>query len=215
MAWRRPGDKPLSEPMMVSLLRHICVTQPQWVNTLRPGQDGPHVADDNFKCIFLKEKVQIYWILLLAGSTSQITKTLGLYSLRRRRLTGMGIPMINLRRSDHHFRFIMGIPIFSMNRDYGIDVDYISIRREVSDRYVIWLICLYYLDSSVNDVNPMNGDPSDLRTCICLKQGSWGQHGAHLGPTGPRWAPSWPHELCYLGQYSLHNGLVACSAPSL
>ena len=24
-------------------------------------------------------------------------------------------------------------------------------------------------------------------------------HGAHLGPTGPRWAPCWPHELCYLG----------------
>ena len=37
MAWRRPGDKPLSEPMMVSLLTHICVTRPQWVklNTLR------------------------------------------------------------------------------------------------------------------------------------------------------------------------------------
>ena len=33
MAWRRPGDKPSSEPMMVSLLTHICVTQPQWVNT--------------------------------------------------------------------------------------------------------------------------------------------------------------------------------------
>ena len=31
-AWRRPGDKPLSEPMMVSLLTHICVTRPQWVN---------------------------------------------------------------------------------------------------------------------------------------------------------------------------------------
>ena len=31
MAWRRSGDKPLSEPMMVSLLTHICVTQPQWV----------------------------------------------------------------------------------------------------------------------------------------------------------------------------------------
>ena len=26
-----PGDKPLSEPMMVSLLMHICVTRPQWV----------------------------------------------------------------------------------------------------------------------------------------------------------------------------------------
>ena len=34
MAWRRPGDKPLSEPMMVSLPTHICVTQPQWVKTL-------------------------------------------------------------------------------------------------------------------------------------------------------------------------------------
>ena len=32
MAWRRPGDKPLFEPMMVSLLTHICVTRPQWVN---------------------------------------------------------------------------------------------------------------------------------------------------------------------------------------
>ena len=31
MAWRRPGDKPLSEPMMVSLLTHICVTRPQRV----------------------------------------------------------------------------------------------------------------------------------------------------------------------------------------
>ena len=32
MAWRRPGDKPLSEPMMVRLPTHICVTRPQWVN---------------------------------------------------------------------------------------------------------------------------------------------------------------------------------------
>ena len=31
MAWRRPGDKPLSEPIMVSLLTRICVTRPQWV----------------------------------------------------------------------------------------------------------------------------------------------------------------------------------------
>ena len=31
MAWCRPGDKPLSEPKMVSLLTYICVTQPQCV----------------------------------------------------------------------------------------------------------------------------------------------------------------------------------------
>ena len=30
MAWHRPGDKPLSEPMLASLLMHICVPRPQW-----------------------------------------------------------------------------------------------------------------------------------------------------------------------------------------
>ena len=33
MAWRRPGDKPLPEPMVVSWPTYICVTRPQWVNT--------------------------------------------------------------------------------------------------------------------------------------------------------------------------------------
>ena len=31
MAWRRSGDKPLSEPVVVSLLTHLCVTRPRWV----------------------------------------------------------------------------------------------------------------------------------------------------------------------------------------
>ena len=34
MAWRRPGDKPLSEPMMVRLSTHICISWPQWVKHL-------------------------------------------------------------------------------------------------------------------------------------------------------------------------------------
>ena len=33
MAWHRLGHKPLSEPIMVRLLSHICITRPQWVNT--------------------------------------------------------------------------------------------------------------------------------------------------------------------------------------
>ena len=50
---------------------------------------------------------------------------LGLYSLRRRRLTGtsIGIPMVNLRRSDDRLRFIMGIPILIRRRllsEYGL-----------------------------------------------------------------------------------------------
>ena len=30
MAWHRPDDKPLSEPMMIKLPTHICVIRPQW-----------------------------------------------------------------------------------------------------------------------------------------------------------------------------------------
>ena len=33
MAWCRPGDKPLSETMMVSLMTHIYVTRPLWVKS--------------------------------------------------------------------------------------------------------------------------------------------------------------------------------------
>ena len=31
MAWRRPGDNQISEPIVVSLQTHICVTWPQRV----------------------------------------------------------------------------------------------------------------------------------------------------------------------------------------
>ena len=33
MAWRRSGDKLLSELMLATLLAHICGTRPQWVNS--------------------------------------------------------------------------------------------------------------------------------------------------------------------------------------
>ena len=45
MAWRRPGDKRLSEPMMARLPTHICVTQPQWVDA-----GIGHVRDTPCKC---------------------------------------------------------------------------------------------------------------------------------------------------------------------
>ena len=37
MAWRRSGDKPLSEPMMVRLPTHICVTRLQCINDANMG----------------------------------------------------------------------------------------------------------------------------------------------------------------------------------
>ena len=60
MGWHRPGDKPFSEPMMISSLTHICVIRPQWVNTLRRAHSG-HLAGDLFKCIFWNAILRI-WI---------------------------------------------------------------------------------------------------------------------------------------------------------
>ena len=51
MAWRRPGDKPLSEPMMVSLPMHICVTRPQWVYKTASGHCPTKTDEDT--CIHL------------------------------------------------------------------------------------------------------------------------------------------------------------------
>ena len=41
MAWRRSGDNPLSEPMMVKLLTHMCVTWPQYVKAPPEAYLGP------------------------------------------------------------------------------------------------------------------------------------------------------------------------------
>ena len=59
MTWRRPGDKSISKPMMVSLLTHRCVTRSEWVKTYHitrkywgssSKKDGLHFADDILKC---------------------------------------------------------------------------------------------------------------------------------------------------------------------
>ena len=59
MAWRRPGDKPLSELMMVSLVTHMCVTRPQWVNSLVPR-----------RCPWL-------WFYMMTSSNGNIVRVTG------------------------------------------------------------------------------------------------------------------------------------------
>ena len=53
MAWCCPGDKPLSEPMLVYLLTHICITRPQWVSLLPPWRYG-----NNFTNVFFNLMLQ-------------------------------------------------------------------------------------------------------------------------------------------------------------
>ena len=53
MAWHRPGNKPLSEPMIVILLMRICVTRPQWVNTRRVNTLWPR--DRSISVVYTKK----------------------------------------------------------------------------------------------------------------------------------------------------------------
>ena len=57
MAWRRPGDKlvsELSKPMMVSFLAHICVTGPQWVKC----EDMTRNANLFLRFLMIKQQVK-------------------------------------------------------------------------------------------------------------------------------------------------------------
>ena len=53
MAWRRLGDKQLFEPMMVSLLTHICVTRPQTKQPMgcRPSDPVEHRTVAVTQCV--------------------------------------------------------------------------------------------------------------------------------------------------------------------
>ena len=65
MAWRLPGDKPLSEPMMVWLLTHICNTRPQWVKLLT---HATHMDIWITPRIMIKYKTHIYVTITFAIS---------------------------------------------------------------------------------------------------------------------------------------------------
>ena len=73
MAWPRPGNKPLSETVMVSLLMHIYITWPQWVkkSMFQNGREGvgggwqPIVFFVIGRFIFSQCKHYDWWLFLV------------------------------------------------------------------------------------------------------------------------------------------------------
>ena len=77
MAWRRPGDKPLSEPMMVSLLTRICVTRPQWVNGVK--QNTNWNVDSGVRSILVRyryseKKLLSFWQIFRQRLNQKLSK---------------------------------------------------------------------------------------------------------------------------------------------
>ena len=71
MAWRRPGDKPLSE-QLVSSLTHICVTRPQLVNSLAPVRCSNNFENKIFNLIILNNNLSTGCDITLRWTTQNL-----------------------------------------------------------------------------------------------------------------------------------------------
>ena len=85
MAWRRPGDKPLSEPMVGSLLTHICVTRLQWVNSLWPSdaiwwQRSGSTLAQVMVCCLMAPSHYLNQCWLMASSDGNFTRDISVIS---------------------------------------------------------------------------------------------------------------------------------------
>ena len=79
MACRLPGDKPLSELMVASLLTHICVTRPQWVKTMGCGYLMLYCVSEPCIC---SSNVGMLWIVYAITRHTYVWKIVIIKDLR-------------------------------------------------------------------------------------------------------------------------------------
>ena len=93
MAWRRPGNKPLSEAMMVSLLMHLWVARPQWVKVMKSVGNKAHTY------------IQSHWMIQANWGRNKMTTSFGmayvcelicLFSINLKRNVVLIIPRISI-----------------------------------------------------------------------------------------------------------------------
>ena len=76
MAWHRPGDKPLSAPMLFSLLTYICVARPQWINW------AMHACICTWQCYRSKRLKSLLFIHVDEGESRLLHSTKGDHSTK-------------------------------------------------------------------------------------------------------------------------------------
>ena len=75
-------------------------------------------------------------------------------------------------------------------------------------RHMSYTACLEADDKWTQSPMYAWGDLASQQYSNDISHTSWGQHGAHPGDTGSRWAPWWPHEPCYLGCIRFWNKCI-------
>ena len=98
----------------------------------------------------------------------------------------------SLLRARYRVSFVTRHPI---SCNYGWDKGHLFCtfgRKQI--RVIVKLHCIAALHHPLRDATHCFESKYQPR-----QQSSWGQHGPHLGPVGPRRALCWPHEPCNLG----------------
>ena len=171
MAWHRSGDKPLSEPMMVNLLMHICVLYGFYLTNgnLYTRKDCIYIETEPRYFVYQRDirLIGSRWLPLHGALWSWIIRLLWAYCYGMSASNNSGTLL-----ADH----CRGMPCLKT----------ITTCHEMSMSKVSHRLIQHSLELKAK------------RTPYCKVHGA--NMEPHLGPTGPRRAPCWPHDPCYLAQ---------------
>ena len=112
MAWRRPGDKPLSDPMMVSVLTHICVTWPQWVKL-----SCQNILASTSKCHNLLSR---YWSILFNNLT--IYRRINVQAISLTFLLTGHFVSWNVKLVKHEYMFYLSLSHYTLYKPSYFDI---------------------------------------------------------------------------------------------
>ena len=126
MAWRRPGDKPLSEPMMGKFGAHICVARPQWVNYFQgtPTHQWFNTTPDNISlqkavCLSLRQDNRYLHLAIRSRIPAPSTKLISSFAvyvkfvyLSTEKL--FWVINLNAKLSTMSWVFIWGFPVLAI-----------------------------------------------------------------------------------------------------
>ena len=85
MAWRRPGDKPLFEAMMIKLMTCMCVTRPQWVKDISWNGSGGLFCQELYPHLHCKHTafINTFWVTTINTTHNMLVKMLRINNTNR------------------------------------------------------------------------------------------------------------------------------------
>ena len=165
--------------MMLNLLTHICVNRPQWVKISRPVHNYRYFAGE----IFNRSWKIAFQIIIIWDMFFIFQFAINVYRNVLARIIDKSLSEPAWTRCDAAMRWC----IVRFTADMVLSR--LALLRFVAEPCynTVKFIKLWPHQYGVSGV--MLWRDATMQSLIAMSM------GAHLGPTGPRWAPCWPHEF--------------------